>query len=171
VAVTPAGYGDGEARLGLIGVAFVERADGRAALAHGCELARAAGALVRVLTVREPEDWRFTGPLEPAQLVAADRARDDAGERTLQAGLDAVPESRSAGGELLVGPPEDALAAVSADLDLLVCGSRGHGPLRTLLLGSVSHALVRQAACPVLAVPLADPDESGTVVGSRIAAA
>ena len=32
-------------------------------------------------------------------------------------------------------------------------GSRGYGPLRAVLLGSVSGRLVREAACPVIVVP------------------
>jgi nucleotide-binding universal stress UspA family protein len=151
VAVATSGFSAD--RLDLIGVAFVERPDGRAALAHGCDLARAAGALVRVITVQEPAAWTFSGPLEPSQLAAMERTRDAAAERTLNAGLAAVPASCSAGGEILSGEPHKNLAAASADLDLLVCGSRGHGPLQTLLLGGVSHALVREAACPVLVVP------------------
>ena len=155
VAVAPADFsGD---RLQLIGVAFVERPDGRAALAHGCDLARAAGAQVRVLTVREPPEWNYSGPLEPSQRAILDRARDQEAERVMNAGLGAVPESQSAGGEVLSGSPHRALAAASSDIDLLVCGSRGYGPVRTLLLGGVSHALVRRAACPVLVVPLAEP--------------
>ena len=155
VAVAPAGYVADEPALGTIGVAFVERADGRAALAHACELARAAGGRLRVLTVREPSDWEITSPLEPRRLVAAERARDEAAERALQAGIDSLPEAHSAGGELLTGRPQDALAAASTELDLLVCGSRGYGPVRTLLLGGVSHSLVRRAACPVVVVPMA----------------
>ena len=155
VAVAPSGFSsDG---LELIGVAFLERPDGRAALAHASELARAAGALVRIITVRELTDWRFTGPLEASQLGAFEQARDAMAERTLSAGLAAVPESRSAGGEVLTGDPHELLAAASTGLDLLVCGSRGYGPVRTLLLGGVSHALVRDAACPVLVVPPAEP--------------
>jgi hypothetical protein len=34
-----------------------------------------------------------------------------------------------------------------------VCGSRGYGPLRAVLLGGVTHELVRPARCPVLIVP------------------
>ena len=41
----------------------------------------------------------------------------------------------------------------SADLDLLVVGSRAQGPVRRLLLGSTSARLVREARCPVLVVP------------------
>jgi nucleotide-binding universal stress UspA family protein len=36
---------------------------------------------------------------------------------------------------------------------MLAVGSRGHGPVRSALLGSVSAALAATAACPVLVVP------------------
>jgi nucleotide-binding universal stress UspA family protein len=49
--------------------------------------------------------------------------------------------------------PADALAEASGAFGLLVCGSRGYGPVRTLLLGGTSHALVRKAGCAVLVVP------------------
>jgi nucleotide-binding universal stress UspA family protein len=39
------------------------------------------------------------------------------------------------------------------DLDLLVLGSRGYGPVRTVLLGSVSGTLVREGACSVVVLP------------------
>jgi nucleotide-binding universal stress UspA family protein len=155
VAVATSGF-DAD-RLDLIGIAFLERPDGWAALAHGRELARAAGARVRILTVREPTNWRFSGPLEASQLAAIERTRDADAQRTMSAGTAAVPEACSAGGEVVSGDPHEVLAAASADLDLLVCGSRGHGPVQTLLLGGVSHAIVREAACPVLVVPLAEP--------------
>jgi nucleotide-binding universal stress UspA family protein len=159
VAVATSGFSAG--RLDLIGVGFLDRPDGYAALAHGSELADAAGARVRIITAREPTNWRFSGALEASQLAAIERSSDEAALRALSAGLAAVPGSRSAGGEVLVGEPKEVLAAASADLDLLVCGSRGHGPVQTLLLGGVSHALVREAACPVLVVPLAEPAAAG----------
>jgi nucleotide-binding universal stress UspA family protein len=170
VAVATSGFS--AERLDLIGVAFVERPDGRAALTYGSDLARQAGALVRILTVREPTDWRFSGPLEAAQLAAIERAHDETAERAMLTGIAAVPESRRAGGEVVCGRPHQLLAAASTDLDLLVCGSRGYGPLRTVLLGGVSHALVREAACPVLVVPLAEPVAAATGDGlGRVAAA
>ena len=156
VAVATSGFS--AERLRLIGVAFLERPDGRAALAHANGLAEAAGAQVRVLTVREPVEWTFTSGLDAAQLAALQRAGDEAAARTLEAGLHGIPASRSAGGEVLGGKTQDALDAASVELDLLVCGSRGHGPVRTVLLGGVSHALVRHAACPVVVVPLPEPN-------------
>ena len=51
--------------------------------------------------------------------------------------------------ELLEGDTVDALAALDEhEIDLLVCGSRGYGPVRRVLLGGVLRKLVRRAACP-----------------------
>lgn len=51
------------------------------------------------------------------------------------------------------GDPAEVLAARSRELDLLVIGSRGYGPVRHALVGNVSWAVMRDAACPVLVVP------------------
>jgi nucleotide-binding universal stress UspA family protein len=149
VAVAPAGY-TGDDALRVIGVAFTDTPDGHAALVAAGRLAEQADALVRVFVVAEPLDWLVTGTLDGIALADAGRARRRRAEETLAAGIDALPEERRAGGEILSGRPAPALAAASADMDLLVCGSRGYGPVRTLMLGSTSHALVRQSACPVL---------------------
>jgi nucleotide-binding universal stress UspA family protein len=45
------------------------------------------------------------------------------------------------------------LAERSESLDLLVCGSRRYGPLRAVLLGSVTADVLSHAACPVVVVP------------------
>jgi nucleotide-binding universal stress UspA family protein len=51
------------------------------------------------------------------------------------------------------GDPAEVLGARSRDLDLLVVGSRGYGPLRHALMGNVSWGVMRAASCPVLVVP------------------
>ena len=70
----------------------------------------------------------MAGGLDAGAFEAVRSARDDAAATVLRRGLDAVSVGRSAGGEILTGDPAEALAAASADLDLLVCGSRGYGP-------------------------------------------
>ncbi|WP_134739341.1 universal stress protein [Nocardioides sp. 503] len=56
--------------------------------------------------------------------------------------------------------PRQALLDLASSASLLVVGSRGHGPLRTVLLGSVSVGLAREAACPVVVVR---PHHAGVV--------
>jgi nucleotide-binding universal stress UspA family protein len=43
--------------------------------------------------------------------------------------------------------------AEEADADLIVVGSRGHGPVATLMLGSVASRLLKTSTRPVLMVP------------------
>jgi nucleotide-binding universal stress UspA family protein len=57
--------------------------------------------------------------------------------------------------EALSGKPAQALAERAADLDVIVVGSRGWGPVRRLLLGSTSEQVVRDAPSSVLVVPRA----------------
>jgi nucleotide-binding universal stress UspA family protein len=55
-------------------------------------------------------------------------------------------------GEAVHGRPARILAGASARSDLLVVGSRGRGGFPGLLLGSVSHAVLYSANCPVAVV-------------------
>lgn len=59
--------------------------------------------------------------------------------------------------EVVQGSPARILGGVSVRADLLVVGTRGRGGFTGLLLGSVSHALLHYAHCPVAIVPSADP--------------
>jgi hypothetical protein len=67
------------------------------------------------------------------------------------------PLPRAGPTKVVEGRPATELARRSADLDLLIVGSRGHGPVRRFLLGSTSSRLVREASCPVLIVPRPAP--------------
>jgi nucleotide-binding universal stress UspA family protein len=154
VAVAPGGYSleSVSAPLRTVGAAYVDAPDGQAALTAATALARAAGAYLRLFVVMRARDLYVTAaPVIPPFEHEEARRRD--AEAELQHGLSAAGSQIPSTGEVLDGEPATALAAASADLGLLVCGARGFGPLRTIMLGGTSHALVRRAACPVLVVP------------------
>ena len=52
-----------------------------------------------------------------------------------------------------MGKPANLLIAASKTADLLVIGSRGHGDLGGVLLGSTSMHCVHHAQCPVVVIP------------------
>ncbi len=54
--------------------------------------------------------------------------------------------------KILEGSPVEKLVLIASDekVDLIVIGSRGHGTLKKVLLGSVSSVISRVAPCPVL---------------------
>jgi len=55
--------------------------------------------------------------------------------------------------QVVQGHPAQALLDEAAGAELLVVGSRGHGTLAGVLLGSVSQHCVQHAPCPVVVVP------------------
>jgi len=69
------------------------------------------------------------------------------------------------------GPALEALTAAAAGCGLLVVGARGAGGVAGLMLGSVSHAVIHSAPCPVAVVRggrnLADPRHLGYPEGLR----
>jgi nucleotide-binding universal stress UspA family protein len=155
VAVAPRGLRKHpERELRRIGVAFVDTADGRAALDAGARLAVRIGATLTLYTA-VPSRAEV-----PALLLAkdSDEAFVDRAEQTFESALDEamadLPAGVNASAQLLPGSPVDVLAELDEDdVDLLVCGSRGYGPVRHVLLGGVSSRLVRRAGSSVLVVP------------------
>jgi nucleotide-binding universal stress UspA family protein len=155
VAVAPVGFARRAPRLERLGVAVDGSPESRAALASAVGLAGASGAELRVLTVVEwtnPAGGTFlgahTGYDDTVAHLRAARRRDH------KAALAEVPADVRVDGRLLDGEdPVRTLCAAARDLDLLVLGSRGYGPLRHVFLGGVSTGVVDGAPCPVLVTP------------------
>src|SRR6266540_14962 len=66
-------------------------------------------------------------------------------------GFDATFKLVTGGGSHTAHMIADAAEEVGADV--IIVGTRGHGPIAGLLLGSVTQQLLHIAPCPVLAVP------------------
>ena len=141
VAIAPRGFCDQPVLdPAVIGVAFDGSPESAAAAESGLWLARDAGASLRMIAV-EPAGWsrpiRRQEPVGPALAALAAELEDGVEVET----------------RLLHGDPAHALARETQGLGLLVCGSRARGPLRRVMLGSVSSAVIRSAACAVVVVP------------------
>ncbi len=99
----------------------------------------------------------FSGRASEESFLAGVREQARA---ALDKALASLPEGIEAADELLEGDVVDELAALDErECDLLVCGSRGYGPMRRVLLGGVSRRLIRRAACPLVIVPPAGVPE------------
>ena len=175
VAIAPRGHGSTDSpRLELIVVAFDGSPEAWSALRTADRLAASTGATLRVLTVIVPsatgvavgEVMLFSGldavlpladvePLDTINLAEALARQERAARATLEAAVKTLRGSASIEQQVIVGPdPASVIVdAVRGHADLLVLGSRAYGPVRRALLGSVSTATVRHAACPVLVTP------------------
>jgi nucleotide-binding universal stress UspA family protein len=152
VAIVPSGYSAADP-VRTIGVGYDGSDESEAALAAACELARRFGASLRVIHVY---DVNHLG--NPAYMgVPGDTDVHEDFERTQRESLDevvaALPPEVSAEAVFVAGAAGTKLAAQSGHVDLMVAGSRGYGPRAAVLLGGVTHTLIRKAACPVVLLP------------------
>jgi nucleotide-binding universal stress UspA family protein len=153
VAVAPSGFSvTTVSPPRTIGVGFDNQAESQRALALAEEMALERGARVDVLAVIEPSI------LPRARAGIAFPGYEDAIRDAFAADVEAAVEQLAPGvtaeGEVIAGDPASELAArADHDLDMLVIGSRGYGPLKRVLLGGVSSKLMRISPVPVIVVP------------------
>jgi nucleotide-binding universal stress UspA family protein len=136
VAVAPHDYAEQADEIETVGVAYNDGAEAEAALAVAREVAATHGARLLALTVVTP----IAGAMR--DVPALERAARDS-----------LRQFEGVEGRVAVGTAAGELAAFGDELDLLVVGSRGHGPLRRLILGSTSVQLTREARCALLIIP------------------
>lgn len=147
VAIAALGFAT-QPRLSKIGVGYDESPESRAALAAARELGTATSASVAALEVISIPSHAYVGFISPAAVEDIDECVKQTSQRLAQK-LDGV-DSRAVWG--LTG---EELAAFGDELDLLVVGSRGFGPVKRLMLGSTADYLERHARCCLLVLPRA----------------
>ena len=153
IAVVPHGWQAGGG-INTIGVAFVDTPEGHQALSGAVALARRAGALLRVLSAGKEKGFgktfgggdAMTRAVTYADVASADRVEAEHSAEAAVAGATDVEIDY----DVSVGDPADFLVAASERLDLLICGSRGYGPARAVMLGGVSRRVTAEAHCPVI---------------------
>jgi nucleotide-binding universal stress UspA family protein len=156
VAVAPRGYasGAGEAHLSRLGVAVDGGPESDAALSVGVSLAEGLEAGLRLISVQELPQVTYSATPGVA-VVELDGAAERHASTVLKDALEAVPASVPTDTAQPKGDPATRLEEASRDLDLMIVGSRGYGPVSRVLLGSVSARLMRTAHCPLLLIPRA----------------
>jgi nucleotide-binding universal stress UspA family protein len=147
VAVAPRGFAQGQhVGIGLIGVAYDGTDEAKLALGEANRLSQQLDCQLRVITVVSTQ---APGLLRaPYMELLRDHFRKVLDEAKLKLG-----ETDDVEAVLEEGDPAAVLAKHGVELDLLVIGSRGYGPLRRTLLGGVSAEVMRTAPCPVVVVP------------------
>jgi nucleotide-binding universal stress UspA family protein len=136
-------------------VAYNNTSESERALAAARMLAARHGAALHAMTVIRP----------PGGLIGVAGSRwTKTMDRVEDAALDRLHALGDVVGRVTIGPADLELGVFGDEVDLLVLGSRGHGSLRRLLLGSTSAHLARSARCPVLVLPAGcrpPPDHDG----------
>jgi nucleotide-binding universal stress UspA family protein len=153
VAVAPRGYAEHQPMTETVGCGFDGSPTSREALTWAADVAGRSRRTLRVIAVHRRVAFGNVavtgafGTRSASEELRAELAED------LEQALGALKIDVSVESEVIEGDPAAILADQSAHLGLLVLGSRGFGPVKSVLLGSVSAEVTRMAACPVLVVP------------------
>jgi nucleotide-binding universal stress UspA family protein len=145
VAVAPSGYGEQHRAIAKVGVAYNGTPESLAALAVARDLAARTGASVHALEVVSIPSAAYGGIVAPNIGESIDMLLQEASRRMRE-----LPDVE---GRAVYGLAGEELAAFGDEVDILVVGSRGYGPVRRLILGSTSDYLERHARCPLVVLP------------------
>jgi nucleotide-binding universal stress UspA family protein len=152
VAIAPRGYA-AEGPIGVVGVGYDTSDESEAALRAACRVARTFNAHLRVIRVFDATRVGTPALMTfPGWEAFNEDYEQDQRERLEQA-VAALPNDVSTEAVFLSGRPGSELATQSQDVDLMIVGSRAYGPMAAVMLGGATHALIRDAACPVVVLP------------------
>lgn len=156
IAIAPHGYvAQAPEGIAAVTVGYDGSSEAHMALIDAIDLARASNATLKLVSVAQPPPIGYGkgGGANQGWHELKDVIREMMRER-LDEAVQSVPDDVRVEAVLVEGEPDAALAQIAVeDGGLLLVGSRAYGPLRRVLLGSVSTALVHSALCPVVVYP------------------
>ncbi|HLI50325.1 MAG TPA: universal stress protein [Thermomicrobiaceae bacterium] len=128
--------------------------DARLAARAAADLAGRSGAelhLVHAWSIAPPVAYPYELSVPDLPQILEDNAREilaEEGRQIADAGGKVTQQ------HLLQGRPAEMVVDLSQSIgaDLIVVGSRGHGAVGRLILGSVAEGIVRCSRCPILVV-------------------
>lgn len=148
-----------QAEHGRVVVGYDGSEHARAAMEYAIEQARSRRAELHVVTAWQP-------PALSPYAVAYSGLIDRIMKEEPRAARELVEPWRTSNPDLVITGeqpcehPVAALTRAAGTADLVVVGSRGRGGFASALLGSVSHAVLHHATCPVAVVRPAREEES-----------
>jgi nucleotide-binding universal stress UspA family protein len=145
VAIATRGYADHPTPISRIGVAYNGSRESKAALDIARQLGQPTRASVHALEVVSLPRYSVAGLAPLAMAADIDALVAEANSR--------VKELPGVEGRAKFGLLGEELAPFSGEMDILVVGSRGYGPMRRLVLGSTASYLERHARCSLLVLP------------------
>jgi nucleotide-binding universal stress UspA family protein len=171
VGVAPHGYRrHADEGIRAIAAGFDGSAESGLALIDAGELAAATGAKLKLVSVAEPPVIG-TGRGGTEGWHALRDAIEDQTREQLAEARTTVPDGVEVEATLISGDPVEALVNVAGTPgSLLVVGSRAYGPLRRVLLGSVSTSLVRSTPCPLIVIPRGTHESREPATGAEVGA-
>jgi nucleotide-binding universal stress UspA family protein len=154
IVVAPAGFAARHPLgLGAIGAGFDASAEATDALGFAARIAAANKGPLIVIAVHQRVAFGHL-PVGAGGAVATvnEEMRADL-SRDLEKAVEELAAGQQVTARLREGDPAAALAEESENLGLLVVGSRGYGPIGSVLVGSVATRLLNSSSCPVMVVP------------------
>lgn len=128
------------------------------ALQWAARFAASSGAEIDAVT-----SWQYPLNFGTVAIPGGWEPAEDAAKVSARAIVEAFGTNPPAGlrVDVLEGHPAQVLIDSSKDAAMLVVGSRGHGGLVGLLLGSVSARCAERAHCPVVVMHSQDSSNNG----------
>jgi nucleotide-binding universal stress UspA family protein len=146
VAVAPHGF-TGH-RPQTIGVAFDGSPEAHVALGLAVAFAAGCGARLQVVGAINFGPLADGAGIDLGDLAEEVRAVHQRRLDETVAGLPVPVQARA-----VLGYAGPVVGRLAHEVDLLFCGSRGHGPVGRVVLGSTADQLIHAAPCPVVVVP------------------
>jgi nucleotide-binding universal stress UspA family protein len=152
VAVAPRGYATDPPPMSPVGVAYDAGPESEVALQWAAGIVEGLEAELRLIAVHSPIAFGNLPVGGPGRVSSVNAALREELRKALESAAEKIADLEVTQ-HLHDGDAASELLRESAELGLLVTGSRAYGPIRTVLLGSVANDVIRGAQCPVVVVP------------------
>jgi nucleotide-binding universal stress UspA family protein len=146
IAIASLGYAEHPMPLAKLGVGYDGSPESKLALQTAREIARSTRAAVAALEVVSLATYGYAAIVPSVVEEGLNAMLEEANDRMKELPGDVD-------GHAVSGLTGEELATFASQVDLLIVGSRGYGPMKRMMLGSTSSYLERHARCSLLVLP------------------